>query len=89
MDMIQGATPPSVAALVAFDADWNGQRHANLCVVLHNGTAVVRVTGAPDYRPYYVPETVTFFREAPGSITIYTPEDLRNHGTVCFGIASP
>lgn len=87
MDMIQGATPPTVASLIAFDSDWKGQRHYNLCVVLHNGAAVVHVGGAPDYRPYYVPPTTTLFRETPGSIAIDTPDDPHNHGTVCLGVA--
>jgi hypothetical protein len=83
--MIQGP-PPALAELAKFDREWNGTPHRNICVRIANGSATIKVSGAPDYVVYYVPKIYTFFSEVPGRITIETPDDPRFNGLACLGI---
>ncbi len=85
MDMIQGPTP-ALTQLVAFDHEWHGTPHRNICVTIKNGSATIKVDGSPSYVVYYAPKTYTFFREVPGSIAIETPDDPRFNGRACLGI---
>ncbi len=85
MDMIQGPAP-AFAELAKFDREWNGTPHRNICVTIANGSATIKVNGAPDYIVYYVPKTYTFVREVPGIITIETPDSPRFNGRACLGI---
>ena len=87
MDMMQGPTPPTVAALAVFDANWNGAPHRNICVKMREGSAIIHVNGMPDFQVYYVPtKKYTYARETPGRIEIDTPDAPHLKGTVCLGI---
>ena len=85
VDMAQGP-PPTLAALVKFDTEWNGTPHRNFCVQLRNGRATIRVDGAPNYELYYVPKTYTQATETRGKIEIVTPDAPDGHATVCLGL---
>jgi len=83
--MIKGP-PPTVAQLAKFDGEWNGAPHRNICVTIVNGSATIKVDGAPDYVLYYAPKTYTFVREVPGIIKIETPDDPQFNGRACLGV---
>lgn len=85
--MITGP-PPTTAALVKFDSEWNGISHQNICVKIVNGTATVSLNGFPDYIPYYTPPKLyTQFSETDGHMDITTPQDRNATGVACFGAA--
>jgi hypothetical protein len=85
LDLVQGPNPPTPAQIEAFDADWRGVPHRDLCVTLEKGKATIKVAGLPDYELYYVPQEPTQALETKGKIEIIG-QDPNLPGTVCLGV---
>ena len=89
VDLYRGVSAPTPAEMRAFDAEWAGAAHHNVCVDLKRGHATITVNGAPDFVWYYAPpETDLDAVEYKGHITITPASDSAAvDGTACLGIA--
>lgn len=88
-DMFRGVSAPTPSEMRAFDAEWAGQAHHNVCVEIKSGRATFKVVGTPDFVWYYAPPEADLDAvERPGQIEVSPagPADAVD-GTVCFGIA--